>query len=172
MLSFGFKNGEYLVSSVEIRKEHDEAYDPIAGFFNKYELMYVIGDERDIINLSSNYYKSKVYLYRTVATPAQAQAIFVDVLERANKLAVKPEFYNTLTNNCTTNIVSHANKIVPNRIPYDLRILLPGYSDEYAYQLGLLDNSIPFEQLRKNSEINRMAEQHRDSPDFSRAIRR
>lgn len=172
MLSFGLTDGDYLVSSVEIRKEHDETYSPVKGFFNQYELMYVIGDERDLVNLNSNYYKSKVHLYRTKASPEQAQDLFVDVLKRANKLAADPEFYNTLTNNCTTNIVSHVNKIVPNSVPYDVRILLPGYSDEYAYQLGLLDNSIPFEELRERSQINHLAERYRDDPQFSQYIRR
>lgn len=172
MLSFGMKNGDYLVSSVEIRKEANEEYSAWKGFFNQYELMYVIGDERDIINLSSNYYKSDVHLYRTIAQPEQAQALFVDVVKRANELAAHPEFYNTLTNNCTTNIVSHVNKIAPRSIPYDVRILLPGYSDEYAYSLGLLGTQVPFEQLYRESKINDLAERYRDDADFSQLIRR
>lgn len=172
MLSFGLADGDYLVSSVEIRKEQHEDYSPVKGFANQYELMYVLGDERDIINLSSNYYKSRVYLYRTVATPEQSQALLVDVLKRANKLAVQPEFYNTITNNCTTNIVGHVNKIAPKKVPLDLRVVLPGYSDQYAYQLGLLDTSLPFEELKARSQINRLAEQYRDSEDFSAMIRR
>ncbi|MFA8019028.1 DUF4105 domain-containing protein [Bremerella cremea] len=172
MLSFGMKDGQYLVSSVEIRKESNEEYSAWKGFFNQYELMYVIGDERDVINLSSNYYKSDVYLYRTIASPKQAQELFVDVIKRANELAARPEFYNTLTNNCTTNIVSHVNKISPKSIPYDIRVMLPGYSDEYAYSLGLLDTSIPFEKLRDESKINQLAERYRDDANFSQYIRR
>lgn len=172
MLSFGMKNGDYLVSSVEIRKEADEEYSAWKGFFNQYELMYVIGDERDLINLSSNYYKSDVYLYRTIAQPKQAQALFLDVVNRANELAARPEFYNTLTNNCTTNIVSHVNKIAPKSIPYDVRVMLPGYSDEYAYSLGLLGTGVPFEQLRQQSKINPLAERYAEAEDFSQQIRR
>lgn len=172
MLSFGMSDGQYLVSSVEIRKEANEEYSAWKGFFNQYELMYVIGDERDVINLSSNYYKSDVYLYRTVAKPEQAQALFLDVVKRANKLAADPEFYNTITNNCTTNIVSHVNKIAPKSVPYDMRVLLPGYSDEYAYSLGLLDDSVPFEELRSESKINQLAERYRDDENFSQHIRR
>ncbi|MEW4561748.1 DUF4105 domain-containing protein [Bremerella sp. JC770] len=172
MLSFGMSDGQYLVSSVEIRKEANEEYSAWKGFFNQYELMYVIGDERDVINLSSNYYKSDVYLYRTVAQPEQAQELFLDVVKRANQLAASPEFYNTVTNNCTTNIVSHVNKIAPKSVPYDMRILLPGYSDEYAYSLGLLDTSIPFAQLRSESKINQLAERYRDDENFSQYIRR
>ncbi|MEX1040063.1 MAG: DUF4105 domain-containing protein [Pirellulaceae bacterium] len=171
MLSFGLTDDRYLATSVEIRKEDHEEYSPWRGFFNQYELMYVIGDERDIINLSSNYYESDVYLYRTVASPEQSQKMLKDVLKRANKLAHKPEFYNTLTNNCTTNIVRHANQLAPNKIPFDMRVVLPGKSDEYAYELGLLDTTVPFEQLKQQAKINDLAAKHRYSPDFSKLIR-
>ncbi|PQO44332.1 DUF4105 domain-containing protein [Blastopirellula marina] len=172
MLSFGLADGDQIVSSVEIRKEADEEYSAWKGFFNQYELMYVIGDERDIINLSSNQYKSDVYLYRTTATPEQSQQLLIDVLQRANKLAVKPEFYNTLTNNCTTNIVRHVNDLAPDRVSYNYKVLLPGYSDEYAYELGLLDQSVPFDELKQRSRINDLAEKYEYDPDFSAKIRR
>ncbi|MGY8766886.1 MAG: Lnb N-terminal periplasmic domain-containing protein [Pirellulales bacterium] len=172
MLSFGLEDGTNLISSVEIRKEEGEAYSAFKGFFNQYELMYVIGDERDIVNLSSNYYQSKVYLYPTVATPEQSQQLFLDIVNRANQLAKKPEFYNTLTNNCTTNIVRHVNQLAPNRVPYDLRILFPGNSDEYAYDLGLLNTSVPFEELKQRSKINHLAEKYQHDSDFSNKIRR
>lgn len=171
MLSFGLTDDRYIATSVEIRKEDHEEYSPWRGFFNQYELMYVIGDERDIINLSSNYYESQVYLYRTVASPEQSQKLLKDVLDRANKLAHKPEFYNTLTNNCTTNIVRHANQLAPKKIPFDMRVVLPGKSDEYAYELGLLDTSVPFEELKQRAKINDLAAKHRYSPDFSKLIR-
>ena len=35
------------------------------------------------------------------------------MLNRANKLATDPEFYNTLVNTCTTSIVGHVNEIAP-----------------------------------------------------------
>src|SRR3989338_5727732 len=47
-LSFGFKGGEYVSISVEIRKEKGEKFSPWKGLFNNYELMYVIADERDV----------------------------------------------------------------------------------------------------------------------------
>ncbi|EAQ77098.1 lipoprotein N-acyltransferase Lnb domain-containing protein [Blastopirellula marina] len=172
MLSFGLASGDQIVSSVEIRKEADEEYSAWKGFLNQYELMYVIGDERDIINLSSNEYKSDVYLYPTIATPQQSQALLIDVLERANQLAVKPEFYNTVTNNCTTNIVRHVNDLAPDKVRYNYKVLLTGYSDSYAYELGLLDQSVPFEELKKRSLISELAEKYEYDPDFSAKIRR
>jgi hypothetical protein len=99
------------------------------------------------------------------------KSLFLDMLARADKLQQKPEFYNTLTSTCTTNIVSHVNKLVPDRIPYDLRILLPGYSDRYAYELGLINTDLPFEEARTRFNINARAEKYADSPQFSKIIR-
>ncbi len=172
MMSFGFAGGDYLCVSVEIRKEKGERYGPLRGFFNQYELMYVLGDERDLIGLRANHRLDDVYVHRTRATPEQARELFADVMQRVNKLAEEPEFYNTLTNNCTTNIRNHINRLSPDRVPYDYRVLLPGYSDELAYDLGLLATDGPFSAARRRARVTRQAFMHRGDPDFSVAIRR
>ncbi|MEY2664418.1 MAG: hypothetical protein RIT04_226 [Candidatus Parcubacteria bacterium] len=170
-LSFGFNNGEYVAISVEIRKEVGESFSPILGLLRNYELMYVIADERDVVKLRTNYRKDTVYLYPVTVTIDKMRLLFVDMLTRANNLREEPEFYNTLTSTCTTNIASHINDISPNKIPRDLRLLLPENSDELAYELGFIDNSVPLEELRKKHLINEKAELHAESPDFSKLIR-
>ncbi|NQT14268.1 MAG: DUF4105 domain-containing protein, partial [Planctomycetes bacterium] len=47
MMSFGFKRDDYLGLSVEIRREEGEKYFPLNGVLRQFELIYVIGDERD-----------------------------------------------------------------------------------------------------------------------------
>jgi hypothetical protein len=98
--------------------------------------------------------------------------MFVDMLKRANSLAEKPEFYDTFTNNCTTNIVNHVNKLRPMLIPYSYQILLPGHSDRLAYDLGVLDKSVSFEELRRRAHINARAKVFAGREDFSQQIRR
>lgn len=171
MLSFGFDNDEYVCVSVEIRREKGEKYSPVAGFLRQYELMYVVGDERDLIQLRTIHRLDDVYVYRTRARPEQARMLLVDMLQRANKLTREPEFYNTATNNCTTNVVNHINKLWPNRIAYNVQLILPGYSDRMAYTLGLLDTSKSFEETRAAARVNRLAYEHRASPRFSAMIR-
>jgi len=172
MLSFGFENGEHLAVSVEIRKERGEAYNPIAGFFRQYELIYVVASERDVIEKRVACDLSDVYLYRSTATPDQAGELFVDVMRRVDKLAKSPEFYDTLTNNCTTNIRNHVNHLKADRVPYDYRVLLPGYSDELAYDLGLIEHHGSYSETRLRARVNYQAYLHRDDPMFSEAIRR
>ena len=172
LLSFEFENDEFVAISAEIRKEKGEKYSPIKGLFDRYELMYVIGDERDLIKLRSNYRKDDVYLYPVKADKEKIKALFLDMIERTNKLKEKPEFYNTLTNTCTTNIVLHMNKLRQKDIfMFNPKILFPKYSDELALKLGLIDTDLPLEQARQKYLINERAMKYGDAPDFSRKIR-
>ncbi len=172
MTSYGFRNGQYVCISVEIRREQGEEYDALKGFFNQYELMYVVGDERDFILKRTNLQLDEVFLYPINVSPMQARKMFVSMLERANKLAESPEFYNTLTNNCTTNVVWHVNQLSPNLIRYSAEVLLPAHSPEVVYNLGLLDKSKPFEQIKAESRVNVAAFEYRNDPNFSQMIRR
>ncbi len=172
MLSFGFDDGYYLCVSVEIRREQGEAYAAWKGGLRQYELMYVLGDEQDLVKLRTNHRGEDVYIYRSRATPEQARLLFTDVMDRVNKLYKEPEFYDTLTNNCTTNIVRHINRLQPNRVPYTYQVLLPGHSDRLAYDLGLLDTRLSFEQTKQLAWVNERAERFAEAPDFSDKIRR
>lgn len=171
-LSFEFDNDQFVSISVEIRKEKGESFHPIKGLFNQYELMYVIADEQDVVKLRSNYRKDLVYVYPIRTTQEKAQGIFLDMLKRAQTLEKKPEFYNTLTNTCTTNIVHHVNTITPHRVPFfNLRILFPANSDRLAYDLGLIDTDLPFEKAREKFYINDKALKYAQDTNFSRKIR-
>lgn len=171
LVSFGFEGGDYLAISVEIRKEKGESFSPIKGVLRQYELVYVIADERDVIKLRSNYRKDDVFLYPVHTSKENMQKLFVSMLERANKLATEPEFYNTLTNTCTTNLVAHVNEIVPGRIPLSYKVLMPAYSDELAREVGLIDNTLSIEELRAKYRINDRALIFADDPLFSKRIR-
>jgi hypothetical protein len=170
-VSFGFDDGRFLAASVEIRKEKGEAYSLLKGMLKRFELVYVLADERDVVGLRANYRHDQVYLYPVKATHAQVRTMFERMLRRATELRERPEFYNTVTNNCTSNLVRHVNEISPRRVGWSHRTLLPGYSDELAYELGLIDTDLPFDQARQRFHINAQARRFADAPDFSRRIR-
>jgi hypothetical protein len=171
MLSFGLSDGTYLCVSAEIRRELGEAYSPLLGVSNQFELYYLVADERDVIRLRTRYRDAEVYVYPTVATPENTRELFLDVMRRANQLATRPEFYHTVTNNCTTNIVAHVNKLQPQRVPFAWQVLLSGNSAKYAYDLGLLDNRLPFEELQEMAKVNVLVDENFDAADFSKRIR-
>jgi hypothetical protein len=171
MLSFGFDDGQYLGVSVEVRLEKGESYDAAIGLMNQFELIYVVADERDLIRVRTEYRDVDVLVYRTKATPDDARRLLVDVMRRVNKLKQEPEWYDTLSNNCTTNIVRHINTLAPGSVPTDYRVLLPGFADSLAYELGLIDNSRPFAEVRRRARVNDLALRYRDDPHFSQRIR-
>ncbi len=158
--------------SAEVRKEKGETYGPVKGSTRQFELTYVVADERDSILSQTNYKDRDVYLYRSTASPEVAQRLFLDVMVRVNGLAARPEFYDTLTNNCTTNIIEHINRVHPRRVTYDYRALLPGLSDELAYDQGLIVKHGSFEETKSRAYVNPRAQQYIAREDFSIMIRR
>ncbi len=171
-LSFEFDNGKFLSISVEIRKEKGESFDPLKGVLRQYEIMYVVADERDVINLRTNYRNDNVFLYPAKISTAKANELFENMLIRTNAIEKEPEFYNTLTNTCTTNIVDHINSVADDTlIPFDKRVLFPEDSDYYAYELGLIDTTLPKEKIREKYKVNSLAKEYQDSPLFSKKIR-
>ncbi len=172
-LTFGFKDGSHIAISVEIRKEKGESFSALKGLLRKYELMYVIADEKDVVKLRTNYRHDQVFLYPIKTTTEKIQSLFIDMLNRTNKLKNDPEFYNTLTNTCTTNIVSHLNKLTDNKVfPYSLDVLFPANSDEIALKHKLINtDKTTIQEVRQEFNINKKAEEFADSPDFSIKIR-
>jgi hypothetical protein len=169
-VSFGFADGRYLAISVEARREVGEEYTVVRGMLKRFEIMYVVGDERDLIQ-QRVVRGDDVYVYPVRATPEQARALFREMLARVNELNEEPEFYGTLRNNCTTNLLDHVNSISARPIRYSRRIMLPGYSDEVAHERGLLDTDLPLAAARERFLINDRALRHARSGSFSTAIR-
>ena len=170
-VSFGFSDSQFVAISVEARREPGETYGPLTGLFKQFELIYVVGDERDLIGSRAVHGGYDVYLYPIKTTPEKMRALFVEMLARANALSTSPEFYNTLTNNCTSNVVDHVNDIAPSAVPRGIKTILPGYADEVAYSLGLIDNSISLGQARERYRINERARRFATDPNFSQRIR-
>jgi len=170
-LSFGFGD-EYVAVSVEVRKEKGEKYSALKGLFRQYELIYIIGDEKDLIKLRSNYRNDTVYLYPLAVPKQKIRELFLHITYRTNSLKEKPEFYNTFSNTCTINIMRHINSIAPGYMPMSWKMLFPAYSDEYAYDLGLIPDGLPFDQIREKYKINDKARMYADDPEFSMKIRK
>jgi hypothetical protein len=171
LLTFGFEGGEHVAVSVELRREEGESFHPVAGLFRQFELTYVIGTERDLIALRTNHRQSRVWLFPIRTTPEQRRSLFLSMLDRAAALQREPEFYNSLTSSCTTNIVDHVHELVPGRIPLSLRVTLPGYAGSLAYELGLIDTDLEYEEAEAAYRIDPVAQAGGDGPGFSARIR-
>jgi uncharacterized protein DUF4105 len=168
--SWEFDDGQNLAVSIETRRAKGESYSALRGFFRQYELYYVVGDERDLVGLRTNYRGEQVYLYRIRVPVSRARALLIDYLDEVNRLADHPRWYNALTQNCTTTIRGHAQNIgAGGRL--DWRLLINGHADELLYERGQIDTDLPFADLRARSNITEKAKAAGDSPDFSLRIR-
>jgi hypothetical protein len=170
MMSFGFDGGDYLCFSIETRKQKGQEYSAIRGFFRQYELTYIVADERDVVRLRTNYRQGEeVYLYRLRGSPQQAHRLFLDYVRRMNSLRERPEWYNALTDNCTTGI--RMQRAAADRAPWDWRMLANGYGDEMLYERGMIFTNLPLAELKERCHVNARARAVDKAQDFSQRIR-
>jgi hypothetical protein len=169
LVSFGFEDGQFLVVSVEARLRRGQFYSPLRGMYRSYELIFVLGDQRDIIRLRTNIRRERVYLYRVRMLRQEVRQLLVDYLARVARLEERPEWYNSIVSNCTTNLFYHGR----NRVPWWLlpEIFLNGLSARALYLRGFLDRSVPFGELQSRSEIRERALAAGDTANFSQQIR-
>ncbi len=169
-LSFMFEDAPPLGISIETRPEVGEGFDPLASLFKQFELIYVVADEQDLVGLRASHRDEEVFLYHTRISPEFARRLFLVYAGRINQLADEPEFYHLLSNSCTVNIIRYANK-AGREGRFSLKHLLNGLIDQYIYATGVVDTSLPFEELRRRSRITAAAQAAEGSPDFSSRIR-
>jgi hypothetical protein len=170
IVSFQFADGPPLCFSIETRKTIGQVYSTLEGFYRQYTLIYVVADERDCIRLRTNYRREDVYLYHTLASPAQARERFREYINTVNALHENPRWYNAVTSNCTTSI--RTQRAANLRKPWDWRILLNGKADEMLYQdHAIATGGLPFTELKQRSMINERARAADQNPDFSSIIR-
>jgi hypothetical protein len=140
--------------------------------FRQFQLIYVVGDERDVVGLRGHVWQNEVHFYPVNTTPERKRALFVDMLTRADSLNEHPEFYHLIANNCLNNITYHVIRQGGRPVPSNLALLLTGFSDSAAYDYGFLDtDGLSFAQAREAFRIDQWM---RDAPldeEFSLRLR-
>jgi len=170
MVSFDFEDGEILCVSIETRPEEHEGYSVIASCFKQFELVYVASDERDVVRLRTNVRDEAVYLYRINTTPEGMRRLFLRYCMRMNQLWLKPEWYFIVSRNCTTDIPRRSGA-ERGRLPESWKVVINGFVDEFLYDEGSLDQSLPLPDLRKLGHVNTRGQLAGEDPDFSLRIR-
>jgi hypothetical protein len=176
-MSFAFAGGDHLAISIEARKEKGEGYSTVKGFFRQYELIYVVASERDLIGLRTNVRQDppeQVHVYRLKGDLQSARRFFMEYVNKINALAKRPEFYNSLTTNCTTNIWMNS-RVNAEHLPFSWKILASGHVPEYLHEHGrLADTGQPFTAVQQRAFVNPLAQAaglSGSTADFSRRIR-
>ena len=171
LVSFGFDDGQFVTFSVEIRKERTESFSEIGGFFKQFEMSVIAADERDIVRVRTNIRKEDVYLYRLNIPKPAMRSLFLSYVDTANSLAETPQYYNTVTANCTTIVFAMINHIASGALPLDYRLILSGYLPSYIIDVNGFTPGFTLEQLRSGGAISSRAQAASIAPDFSRRIR-
>ena len=168
IFSYDFGDDGRVCFSIETRPEKGESYSALGGLYRRFELFYVVADERDVIRVRSNYRSGEdVYLYRLGTKGARES--FLEYVRTVNELHENPRWYNAVANNCTTAI--RKQKLASDRRPFDWRLIVNGFGDELLYNRGQLDQSLPFAELKRISRVNEKAKAADQASDFSERIR-
>jgi hypothetical protein len=170
-VSFLFDDAPPLNISIETRPEVHEGFSPLQSLFKKYELIYVVGEERDVVGVRTNFRNEDVYVFRLRVSAEAARNLLRVYLQRINELADRPEFYHLLSNSCTVNIVRYAN-LAGRTGGFDVRHYLNGWVDRYFYDARLLNNSVPFAEFRRRSQVDPNVKASEDIAEFARHIRK
>lgn len=172
LFTFRFKNAANVVLSVETRREKGQPQTAIRGLYKQYEIIYILGTEEDILRLRTNFRdpREQVYLYPTNATKKQTRDLFLDILKTVNRLKTHPTFYNTICDNCTTGLVPHLRHIGLH-LPFDMRLILNGLTDQLALQAGWIASDLPYSELRQHFHVNPYVQDLKDPKDYSEAVR-
>lgn len=169
-LSFEFSDQRFLVASVEARLNASQSYSPVKGLLRRYHKMIVLGTEADIIGLRSHIRQERVLLYPLQLKVEEQQYVLRAILNDAQAIEQQPAFYNTLLDNCLTNLVKHDPDFRHWWSLTDYRLVLPGFSDGLAWERGWINNALTLPEARQRAEINPSETDLTDSA-FSAKIR-
>lgn len=170
IVSFGFADGQYMAFSVEIRKEKGEAFSSVGGFFRQFEIALIAADEADVVKVRTNQRNETVSRFSVALDAAQRRALFLSYLDYGNRLNASPEFYNTVTANCSSTVWRLA-KVIKDDVPFDYRLLLSGRLPEMLDSLGALPGDMPMPQRRAAALITARAQALPNGADYSQWIR-
>lgn len=176
LVSFDFANSKPLTFSIEIRKEKNEEFSAIGGFFRKYEVSLVASDEKDIVYTRSNIRNEQVYFFPVNMPKSEMKALFEEYLHKSDELNQQAKWYNTLTTNCTTLVFDMVQAVSQKELPADYRLLASGYLPNYLYDLGAINQNWDMKTWYERAHINpRTVEynhfKYRNSLNYSTVIR-
>jgi hypothetical protein len=170
IMSFGFEDGDHIAWSVEVRREKNGQFSPIADAFRSHTLIYLATTERDSVRLRANVRGEDVRLYRLNTPPDQVRALLLEYAAQSTELAARPKFYNSITANCAT-VVFKIVRAAGGTFPLDWRLVVNGFLPGYLYDQRVVVTSMPLAELMERARVSEKAKAADQSPDFSRLIR-
>jgi hypothetical protein len=168
---FDFSDGQHVAISVEARGVNGRPFGMFRSMFRQFQLIYVVGEERDVIGMRGVARRAEVRFYPVHTTQERKRFLFLAMMQRAHSLEEHPEFYNLFTNNCLNNVTDHVRRLGGRPLPSDLHLLLTGFSDRLAYEYGFLDTDLPFEKAHRVYRIDQWVAHSTLDKEFSKHLR-
>ena len=159
IISFGFSDGEYLAWSVEVRRAVGGGFSPVADLFKSNSLVIIASKEQDVVGVRSNIRGEDVHIFRMRVPSEIARKLLEEYVREANELDQKPQWYNSLSTNCTT-VIYKMISLAGDRIPFDWRIIVNGYLPEMMYERGSVETSVSITELRELGRIAKRGLMH------------
>jgi hypothetical protein len=168
---FDFTDQDPVALSVEARREKGEVYNGFNGAFNKFELIYLWGTERDFTGRRTYKDEERVFMYPLKMDDQYKKALFLHVAKSTEDIRNNPQFYNTLVSNCTNTLAKFANQIHPGTIPFHYALFLTGYSSNLLYKLGYIPNDLSYEETAKKAYITDFTNENYENENLSKILR-
>lgn len=154
VLVFDFGPDGRICVSIEVRYQKGQKYSILYSLFRKYELIYLVSDERDAILRRTKYgVPQDARLYRLNAPADEVRTVFMDYVEAINDLYKSPRWYHGLCTNCTTSFY----QLRHSRRRCDWRVIVNGRLDRALYEDNRLDRSLPYPVLYEFAKLNDIA---------------
>ena len=154
MFIFDFASDGRICISVEVRYRDGQQFSLLRSLYRQQELIYIVSDERDAILRRTKFLSGhNLYLYSLRVDDVASRQFLLEYVGSVNALANEPRWYHGLTTNCTTSVYAQGR----GHMRWDWRMLFNGALDKLLYDRRLLDQSLPFADLKKLSWINDIA---------------
>jgi len=151
MFVFDFGPDGRVCISIEVRYRAGQQFSVVRSLYRQQELAYVVCDERDAILRRTMYFAGHdLYLYRFDVGAIALRQFFLEYLTSINALAAAPRWYHGITTNCTTSIYMQGR----GHMKVSWRMYANGSLDRLLYERQFLDQSLPFDELKRRSRVN------------------
>jgi hypothetical protein len=168
MITFQFPGPEWVVFSPEPRLERGETFSALPGLFRRYEMAIMVTSEIDAIYLRTKVLAHPVTMYDLRLDDEGLRTLFTSMVARESELARVPEFYHTIFNSVSGNLMKPLRAVATKHLPGPL--FFPSNADRLAYDLRLLRRDVTFDLLAGGGMITDVARASEADSSFSERI--
>lgn len=138
MLGLNFADGTTVVISLETRLPEGANQNAIDGLYRRFGLAMLAGTPDDFYGLRADHRGETLYVYRLDMDRKDLHDTVISLFERAAELQRNPQFYNTLSRNCTTGLLPMLPDADRHMDGDDIRVMLNGMAAKMLFEKDLI----------------------------------